>query len=131
MATKNGYVFTRKFLLVLAAAIIWIGLPAGIYFFFEGVTVWGAILTLFALAVLILSLDGRILRILENRFITKGNALFMIIGWLNSALIIIVYLFISTSIYQSRVVLIVLYMIVTVFLLVLSAWFLLTSKFAS
>lgn len=105
------------------------GLPAGIYFLVQGIAVWGAILVLCALAVLVLALDGRILRALENRHIPRGNAMFMVIGWANSALIIIVYLFSSIPNYKGSIILIVFYAIVTVTLLALCARSLLTSKY--
>ena len=131
MATNCGYVITRKFLMTLVMAIIWMGLPAGIYFLLQGIPIWGAILTLLALAVLLLSLDGRILNRLENRHIPRGHAFLMILSFLNSVLVIIIYLYISTSIYLSNFALIGLYIIISVFLLMLSVWFLLTSRYAS
>jgi hypothetical protein len=129
MSKMNGYVFTRRFLLALAASIVWIGLPAGIYFLVRGVDVWAAVLVLCALAALAMALNGRILRKLENRRITKGNAMFMILGWVNLALIIIVYLYSSISIYNGSVILIGLYALITVFLLALCAWTLLHSRY--
>ena len=129
MPAMSGYVFTKRFLLALAAVIIWMLLPCGIFLLVHGIDLWGSILLTCALAVFIVALDGRIFRAVENRYIPRSNAMFMIIGWVNSALIVIVFLYSSISICRGNAIYVGVYALVTVALLAFCAWSLFTSKY--
>ena len=127
MITRNYYILTRKFLLLLASAIIWIVFPPGVYLAIEGHNE-GIVLILLALFVVILAVDGRIFRKLEDRPIAGAQAYFMVLAMANSVVFVAVFAFTSASIFLSNRLVTSIYAVGTIMLFALSAWLLLNSK---
>ena len=126
----SGYLLTRRVLWFLVGMIVWMGLPAGLYFLLRGIAGWAAFLIAASLVVLFAALDGRILRMMENRHIDRARAFCVIFMCATSTLIVVMILIISASVFvfRSSLPFLSVSAIGTILLLGLSVYSLLTSR---
>ena len=128
MVTQSRYRLTPRLLRTMVIAIIWMGLPAGILFILRGASIGGGVLLIITLVMIVLSFDGRVLKTLENRRLSLSRVIFIIISWLNSAIIVSIFLFVSTRTYLGNLVFILVYSVGLLILLTLCACYLISSR---
>jgi putative effector of murein hydrolase LrgA (UPF0299 family) len=79
MVKETSVALSRKFVLSFLALIVWVSVGAAV-FSFLGRNVGGAVLSgIVGLAVLVATLEGRMVRFMEERRVPKLNFMFMLI----------------------------------------------------
>lgn len=121
MATTR-YVYLNKWAFIfLAGALIWLGLPAGLYMAISGSSMWGWGLIGLSTVVAVLVLDGRAARAAEKRRIEKRRAGFIIMIWTMSTVMILFIIYLSADVLRLNTLWIVLYGLIFLILMSMAA----------
>jgi len=121
MATTRHVYLNKWAFIFLAGALIWLGLPAGLYMAISGSSMWGWGLIGLSTVVAVLVLDGRAARAAEKRRIEKRRAGFIIMIWTMSTVMILFIIYLSADVLRLNTLWIVLYGLIFLILMSMAA----------